>query len=63
MTEKAIEHLELYKTRGVRGGPDDAEELISRAKSKKALLEAAEQEAAAAAQPAAQTPAEPGGAE
>ncbi len=57
MTEKAIEHLELYKTRGVRGGPDDAEELISRAKSKKALLEAAEQEAAAAAQPAAAQPA------
>ncbi len=48
MTEKAIEHLEQYKTRGVRGGPDDTEELISRAKSKKALLEAAEQEAAAA---------------
>lgn len=47
-TEKAIEHLEQYKARGVRGGPDDTDELISRAKSKKALLEANEQEAAAA---------------
>ncbi len=61
-TDKAIEHLELYKARGVRGGPDDAEELISRAKSKKALLEAGEQEAAAAAQPAAPAAAPAGGA-
>jgi len=36
--EKAIEHLEAYKARAVRGGPDDVEELITRAKTKQAML-------------------------
>lgn len=36
----AIEHLESYKKKAARGGPDDVDELITRAKSKKALLEA-----------------------
>ena len=39
-TEKAIEHLERYKGYGIRGGPDDTDELITRAKTRKALLEA-----------------------
>jgi Tfp pilus assembly protein PilF len=52
--DKAIENLELYKKkkpRGATGAPDDTEELITRAKSKKALVEAkaAEQSAAPAA--------------
>lgn len=41
---KAIEHLEAYKAKAPRGGPDDVDELIMRAKSKKALLEAAKAE-------------------
>lgn len=45
-TNKAIEHLEAYKAKAPRGGPDDVDELITRAKSKKALLEAAEAEKA-----------------
>lgn len=36
--DKAIEHLEAYKARAVRGGPDDVEELITRAKTKQAML-------------------------
>lgn len=44
---KAIEHLEKYHARGIRGGPDDTEELITRAKTRKALLEAEAQEAKA----------------
>ena len=39
-TEKAIEHLERYTGYGIRGGPDDTDELITRAKTRKALLEA-----------------------
>lgn len=46
--DRAIEHLEQYKARGVRGGPDDTEELITRAKTRKALLEAEAQEGGAA---------------
>lgn len=46
--DRAIDHLEQYKARGVRGGPDDAEELITRAKTRKALLEAQAQESKAA---------------
>lgn len=42
---KAIEHLERYKEHGVRGGPDDTDELITRAKTRKALLEAEAREA------------------
>ena len=38
--DKAIEHLEAYKARAVRGGPDDVDDLITRAKTKKALLKA-----------------------
>jgi tetratricopeptide (TPR) repeat protein len=36
--DKALEHLEAYKARAQRGGPDDVDELITRAKTKKALL-------------------------
>jgi Tfp pilus assembly protein PilF len=36
--DKAIEHFEAYKARAVRGGPDDVEELITRAKTKQAML-------------------------
>lgn len=43
-TNKAIEQLEAYKAKAPRGGPDDVDELIVRAKSKKALLEAAKAE-------------------
>lgn len=42
--DKAIEHLEAYKARGVRGGPDDVDDLITRAKTNKALLEAQKEE-------------------
>jgi Tfp pilus assembly protein PilF len=38
--DKALEHLEAYKARAVRGGPDDVDDLITRAKTKKALLKA-----------------------
>ena len=34
--EKAIRHFEAYRARAARGGPDDVEELITRAKTKKA---------------------------
>lgn len=46
LMDKAIEHLEAYKARAIRGGPDDVEELITRAKTKKALLQAQKQEGA-----------------
>lgn len=45
MIDKALEHLEAYKARAQRGGPDDVDDLITRAKTKKALLKA-KQEAA-----------------
>lgn len=38
--DKALEHLEAYKSRAARGGPDDVDDLITRAKTKKALLKA-----------------------
>ena len=57
-TNKAIEHLEAYRERGVRGGPDDTEELITRAKTRKALLEAEAQEAKSARDAAAEPPPE-----
>lgn len=38
--ERAISHLEAYKKRVTRGGPDDVDELIARAKTKLALIEA-----------------------
>ena len=34
--DKAIRHFETYKVRAGRGGPDDVDELITRAKTKKA---------------------------
>lgn len=40
MIDKALEHLEAYKARAQRGGPDDVDDLITRAKTKKALLKA-----------------------
>ena len=43
-TNKAIEQLEAYKAKAPRGGPDDVDELLVRAKSRKALLEAAQAE-------------------
>lgn len=55
--DKAIEELEKYKELAPRGskGPDDTDELITRAKTKKAIIEAKQAEAAAAK--AAATPA------
>lgn len=46
--DKAIEALEKYKELSPRGtaGPDDSDELITRAKTKKALVEAKQAEAA-----------------
>jgi tetratricopeptide (TPR) repeat protein len=38
--DQAIQHLETFKQKVPRGGPDDVDELITRAKTKKALLEA-----------------------
>lgn len=38
-TDAAIKEFEAYKAKAPRGGPDDVDELIMRAKSKKALLE------------------------
>lgn len=38
--DQAISHLETFKQKVPRGGPDDVDELITRAKTKKALLEA-----------------------
>lgn len=46
--DKAIEHFEKYKEMSPRGeGPDDTDELITRAKTKKALIDAKAAEAAA----------------
>lgn len=45
-TQKAIEHFEAYKSRVGRGGPDDVDELLTRAKTKKALIEAKQAEGA-----------------
>ncbi len=46
--DKAIEHFEKYKTMKPRSeGPDDTDELITRAKTKKALLDSKSAEAAA----------------
>jgi len=60
--ERAIAELEQFKKkkpRSASGSPDDTDELITRAKTKKALAEAKQQEAAAppAAPAPAQTPA------
>src|SRR5690606_3303285 len=45
--DKAIEHFEKYQTMKSRAeGPDDTEELINRAKAKKALIDAKAAEAA-----------------
>jgi tetratricopeptide (TPR) repeat protein len=44
--DKALEHLEAYKARAPRGGPDDVDELIMRAKTKKALLNAKQEQEA-----------------
>ena len=38
--DKAIEHLDAYKARAVRGGPDDVDELLTRARTKQAMLKA-----------------------
>jgi Tfp pilus assembly protein PilF len=47
--DKAIEHFEKYKSMKPRSeGPDDTEELINRAKAKKALIDAKSAEASAA---------------
>lgn len=42
--DKSIEHLEAYKARAQRGGPDDVDDLITRAKTNKALLKAKAEE-------------------
>jgi tetratricopeptide (TPR) repeat protein len=56
--DKAIAELEQYKRMRPRtAGPDDTDELITRAKTKKALIDSKEQEAAAAKTSAAATPA------
>ncbi len=44
--DKALEHLEAYKARAVRGGPDDVDDLITRAKTQKAVLKAKQEEKA-----------------
>ncbi len=55
--DRAIAEFEQYrKLRGRRAGADDTEELITRAKTKKGLLEAKEEEASAAARPASAAP-------
>jgi hypothetical protein len=47
--DKAIEHFQKYETMKSRSdGPDDTEELINRAKAKKALIDAKATEAGAA---------------
>ena len=43
--DKAIEHLDAYKARAVRGGPDDVDELLTRAKTKQAMLKSQQQPA------------------
>jgi Tfp pilus assembly protein PilF len=55
---RAISELEIYTKMKPRGSgvPDDTEELITRAKTKKALIEAKEAEQAAAPAPAAPAP-------
>ena len=51
--DKAIQHFEKYKSMKSRSeGADDTEELINRAKAKKALIDAKAAEAAAASAPA-----------
>jgi Tfp pilus assembly protein PilF len=56
--DKAIAELEMYKRMKPRtAGPDDTDELITRAKTKKALIESKEQENAAGAAPAGAAPA------
>ncbi|MGE5786297.1 MAG: tetratricopeptide repeat protein [Myxococcales bacterium] len=55
--ERAIASFEEYKKRKPRSGPgqaDDVDELITAAKSKKAVIEASEAEKAAASEPATQ---------
>ena len=42
--DKAIEHLDAYKARAVRGGPDDVDELLTRAKTKQAMLKSQQQQ-------------------
>jgi Tfp pilus assembly protein PilF len=42
--DQAIFHLEEYKARAQRGGPDDVDDLITRAKTNKALLKAKAEE-------------------
>ncbi len=62
--DRAIDELEQYKRmkpRTVGGVPDDTDELITRAKTKRALIDAKEQEKAAPA-PAAAPPGKPGAA-
>ena len=57
--DKAIQHFEKYKSMKSRSeGADDTEELINRAKAKKALIDAKAAEAAAASAPAEAAPAE-----
>ena len=43
--DKAITHLDAYKARAVRGGPDDVDELLTRAKTKQAMLKAQQEPA------------------
>lgn len=38
--EKAIEHFDAYKTRVTRGGPDDVDELLTRARTRQAMIKA-----------------------
>jgi hypothetical protein len=60
--DRAIDQLEQYKKMRPRqaGSNDDTDELITRAKTKKGILQSKEDESKAApAQPAAATPAQP----
>jgi Tfp pilus assembly protein PilF len=38
--DAAIKHLDEYKSRAVRGGPDDVDELLTRARTRQAMLKA-----------------------
>jgi hypothetical protein len=58
-TDAAIRELKAYKTKKPRSGggtPDDTDELITRAKTKKAMIEAEQAEQAAQAKPAESKP-------
>ncbi len=42
--EEAIKHFDAYKARAVRGGPDDVDELLTRARTRQAMLKAQQEQ-------------------